>query len=263
MKIAIISQHSVDSSYEIMSNLQYEYCLKNFINLNIPTFRFVGYDNVKENKNNHNDDSFFYEKEKDLIHLNCPDLDIASIDPKGYKTYYMFKYLLDNVDFDILFRTSCTVYLDAKRIIKFAENLPTKGTYTGAISSAGRLPFWFVISAFCFMSRDMIQTIVDNKELYLNFAVGHYLDAEKRGETLVGVDRVEAYEDVCVSRVYNSLNISYENQVWAAGPVYWKGGVKMDDIEIHSEAGAYRFDSDNVEGFKKLHNLYLNQDSKK
>ena len=256
MKIAVISQQTLHPSYDEISELQYKYCLQKFIDRGIPTFRHIG--SIDENKRRvkslegkFNGNYFYLEKDCHKLHLDCDDLldKENEIDPRGYKTYYAFKYLLENVDFDILFTTNCTSFLDVNGILENIKTFRTKRLYTGAISGWDKHQLWFVISAFGFISRDLVEIIVANKELYLNFTT----EASY-------VKNAFVYEDVCIGRVFKHLGVfkyNADDQPWfVRPPLIHRDKVNVEDLEKCDSCLTYRVEKDYLEAFTKLYSLY-------
>ena len=81
----------------------------------------------------------------------------------GLKTTLAFKYLLDNYDFDYLFRTNTSSYLDVPTLLEYLAIKPRKNMYAGVIGTAfGNTRF--ASGAGILLSRDIVQRISDNSD---------------------------------------------------------------------------------------------------
>lgn len=253
MKLLVLSQHTLNPNYHEISNLQFNYCLKPLIAQKIPVLRYVGAINpdetIQKNVKDKLDNSiYFFDPKEHFLHIKCKDLEESSpkLDPKGYKTYYAFKYALENYDFDILFTTTCTSYLDYKTILESSYSLPTSKLYTGAISGWENL--WFVISAFAFISRDLVELVVNNKDYYIDLSLGK-----------IGEKREVVYEDVCIGKLFKDLglNLKIEDQPFFVHPMNYKDPLlPIEEVKQYKDRMSYRFDKNNIKGFKKIHNLF-------
>ena len=83
----------------------------------------------------------------------------------GLKTILAFKYLLDNYEFDYLFRTNTSSYLDVPNLLDYLEKKPRKNIYAGVIGTTfGKTRF--ASGAGILLSRDIVQRISDNSDLW-------------------------------------------------------------------------------------------------
>jgi len=262
MKLAVISQQALEPSHKKIGDLQYEYCLKKFLQKNIPVFRHIGSKDLEGNyvnnlKKKFVDNYYYYDPLTSLLHLDCDDYmnPKTGYDPRGYKTYYAFKYLIENVDFDILFKTGNTSYLDVDGILETVKTFKTERLYTGAISGwppdfvegySGAL--WFIVGAFTFISRDLVEHIVNNKERYLTITT----EASYIKNAFV-------LEDVCIGRIFKelNLNITPDSQPnLTRPPVIHKNTSPIGKIEKCKDCLTYRVEKDYIKGYKKLHTFY-------
>jgi hypothetical protein len=83
----------------------------------------------------------------------------------GLKTILAFKYVLDNYEFDYLFRTNTSSYLDVPTLLDFLAMKPRKNMYAGVIGTVfGNTRF--ASGAGILLSRDIVQRISDNSDLW-------------------------------------------------------------------------------------------------
>jgi hypothetical protein len=79
----------------------------------------------------------------------------------GEKTLQAFKYLLENHDFDFIFRTNTSSYVDAARLLQRLHDMPKSGVYAGFVGTAlGKLKF--ASGAGILLSRDVVKRICDH-----------------------------------------------------------------------------------------------------
>lgn len=256
MKLAVLSQNTLSPSYSEISNLQEEYCLSLFRNNNIPAFRYKGSRAYTAPSSldvpiDFNGNFFYLNKTSNELYLNCPDIvdHSTGLDPRGYKTYYAFKFLLENIDFDILLTTTCTSYLDVNNIIREVQSFPKERLYVGAVSSLRGT--WFVISAFAFISKDLVKKVVENKEKYLEYTT----------KSFIGQPYGEVFEDVAIGRLfeYLDLKLKINTEIVLPHPIYYKlSNVTQDNIVIDKKRYSYRFGTDQINYYKHLHKLFLN-----
>lgn len=83
----------------------------------------------------------------------------------GLKTILAFKHILENYDFDYLFRTNTSSYLDVAKILSFLDTQPKTNVYGGVVSSAfGDLRF--ASGAGVLLSRDVIERVCRSEHLW-------------------------------------------------------------------------------------------------
>lgn len=81
----------------------------------------------------------------------------------GIKTIEALKFTLQNYDFDFLFRTNTSSYLDTERLLEYLENLPQTGVYSGVVGTVmGDLEF--ASGAGILMSRDVVKRVCEQAE---------------------------------------------------------------------------------------------------
>lgn len=252
MKLLVSSQHTLHPSYEEISRLQDNYCLGKFQSKGVETIKFSGSKAYRKpsdlDKNIEYGNSYYsFNKDTNFLYLDCPDLIDSenSFDPRGNKVLNAFRFLLDNYDFDILLTTTSSTYLDVDRILKLTETLPKQRLYAGAISGVDDV--WFVISAFAFISKDLIETLVKNEDKYIKYTSAP-IDIKKP---------YAQYEDICIGRIFKeaNLNLKIEDQPFIHHPVLYKPEIDLEKVRIYEHVYAYRFSPYQTEAFKKLHTL--------
>jgi hypothetical protein len=80
----------------------------------------------------------------------------------GLKTIIAFKHVLKNYEFDYLFRTNTSSYLDVPSLLKFLEKEPNKNLYAGVIGKVFGTSR-FASGAGILLSRDVIERICESE----------------------------------------------------------------------------------------------------
>lgn len=95
----------------------------------------------------------------------------------GLKTILAFKYLLENYEFDYIFRTNTSSYLDVSTLLDYLAKKPRKSMYAGVIGTVfGNTRF--ASGAGILLSRDLVQRISDNSGLWKHGLVDDVAIAE-------------------------------------------------------------------------------------
>jgi len=80
----------------------------------------------------------------------------------GYKVIDALEYILDNFEFDYIFKMNCSSYLNKRMLKDLLTDKPSFGFYSGVIGIHDSIPF--VSGSGSMLSRDVVKIIVDNKE---------------------------------------------------------------------------------------------------
>ena len=109
-----------------------------------------------------------YKLKGDKLYVPCQDV-YHNI---SYKTYLMFKYVIKNFKFDILFRTNMSSYIDFKKLVKKASTLKSSNLYAGPHAHAnykdryGYVNKKIVSGSGVFLSKDVIPKIIKHANLW-------------------------------------------------------------------------------------------------
>ena len=96
----------------------------------------------------------------DSIHVKSPDSYLTF----RWKSRAMMKYALEKYDFDFLFMTTTSSYIRPQTLLELCEGFPSSSFYGGAKAYEGAT---FAAGSNRFLSRDVVQRIVENKKCYL------------------------------------------------------------------------------------------------
>lgn len=80
----------------------------------------------------------------------------------GYKTLNLFDYLLKNHDFDYIFRTNSSSYVDIEKLLTFIGDKPKEKFYSGVIGNYNNI--LFASGSGYFISRDLVELVVEQKD---------------------------------------------------------------------------------------------------
>jgi len=121
-------------------------------------------DNIKIFYNYGDGESSFIDGDK--IICNYPE----TLENIGLKTIKSFELLYD-LDFDYIFRTNLSSFVDIKNMVKYLEDKPTDKYYAGrcGLNFGGEHLIKFGEGSFAsgsgyFLSKDIVKLIIDNKE---------------------------------------------------------------------------------------------------
>jgi hypothetical protein len=107
----------------------------------------------------------------------------------GHKTIMLMEYILKNYDFDYVFKTNTSSYIDLKKLNEYVDNMPLNNLYSGVIGdyNNGNNTIRFVSGCGVLLSKDMVELYINNKN-----DVNHNI-----------------IEDVAMGDFFNKKNIKY------------------------------------------------------
>jgi len=113
MKLLILVQACDDAPYFEMQKAQ----LRTWDSIEVEGVTTVYY----YGNNNHKGE-YIFEKETKKLYCPCPE----AYDMMHYRHKLATDWCFKNVEFDLMFRTNASSYVDKKLIMEFAKNLPTE-----------------------------------------------------------------------------------------------------------------------------------------
>jgi hypothetical protein len=139
----------------------------------------------------------------------------------GEKTLDAFEASIENFEFDYIFRTNTSSYVDLKGLQRFIEDKPKENFYAGTIGSHQNIKF----ASGCgyFISRDLVAKVVKNRILWDH----NFVDDVSLGKLLTGdfnidihtVDRVDIDSlEMVVEQVKQSEFSTFHFRCKAAHP---------------------------------------------
>lgn len=180
---------------------------------NVQTYYLLGNNDKNELINNH-----IYTSNSESIG-NC-----------GYKTIDSFEQII-NMDFDYIFRTNSSSYVDKSLLKKFLIDKPIENFYCGIIGFDSTTQIEFCSGSGFFLSRNLVQLLIDNK---------HELD-------------YSLIDDVCIGKFMKSKNIIFTNS--------FRTDIVSSD-EPHLDSFHYRLKTENrnedINRMKKIFNSKCN-----
>ena len=173
-------------------------------------------------------------------------------DKRGERLIGALEYCLNNFEFDYIYRTSVTSYIDINKLYNYTLLLNKEKIYNGPKYYLedewwSMDPNWkasFVSSFNCIMSRDVVQTLINNKNLFLN---------------------INAPEDIATGRVlvdnlkYINLKEQDINQTWTkCGREVEISQKEIIDFNLNPYVFNYKLgiDKTNIFNYLKIHQHY-------
>lgn len=103
----------------------------------------------------------------------------------GYKTIKAFEYCLNHLEFDYVYRTNISSYVDQYGLYDYATTCSIDNIYSGIIGDHNGIPF----ASGCgyLISKNLMQYAVDNRHLW---------------------DHISHYDDVSLAKVLQTIPIS-------------------------------------------------------
>jgi hypothetical protein len=98
----------------------------------------------------------------------------------GIKTALAFDWLLQNYNFDYVYRSNLGAFVDPSKIINFLEDKPKNGFYCGIYGNYLHTGVKFVSGSGFFLSKDLVELLVIqnenfNKNLIDDVAIGEFM----------------------------------------------------------------------------------------
>lgn len=82
----------------------------------------------------------------------------------GYKTIESFQYLIENEEFDFIFRTNSSSFINIDKMTEFLSNKPKERFYCGYINILKESQILFASGSGYFLSKDVVKLILENKD---------------------------------------------------------------------------------------------------
>ena len=163
-------------------------------------------------------------------------------DARGEKFIMALEYCLKNFEFDYIQRISNTSYIDVEKMQLYLNELPRIKIYNGA-RNMYNYQYYFVAGFNAFMSKDVVELLVNYKDLYLK---SQYPEDLAAGKVLMHDIEYVNFEDQSKDNFVRNL---------------------LDDIDINNidldstpSVWCYRIGR-RPELFKHIHELILKRDN--
>lgn len=117
--------------------------------------------------NNHICKIYYYYGGFDKLHLDGDIIKCTSNEGLyniGHKTIESFQYLFDNEEFDFIFRTNSSSFINIYKMIEFLSNKPKERFYCGYINMLKETKILFASGSGYFLSKDVVKLILENKD---------------------------------------------------------------------------------------------------
>jgi hypothetical protein len=148
-----------------------------------------------------------YWDNKDSFYVNRPE----SLDLCFYKIICAYETFLET-DFDYIFRSNCTGYFDLINLNKFIENKPLKNFYCGCNGVLNGVNF--ASGSGYFISKDLVESIVENKHILFEYGMPGYFDDVAIGKFITQYLNVEIDDsarriDLSPNQITDDLDMSH------------------------------------------------------
>lgn len=157
------------------------------LSCNHPVYKLLANEGINKTWNSIDIDNmptFFYEggykesyRDKSTIYLTESD-DYANITKK---TIEAFSYCIDNFDFDYIFRTNSSSYVNKYKLLEWLSDKPLNNFYSGIIGVHNNIKY--ASGSGYSISKDLVEKILKNKNLidindYDDISVGKFLNTD-------------------------------------------------------------------------------------
>ena len=178
------------------------------------------------------------------------------IDPRSNRWVETLEYCLENLNFDFVYRTCDSYYVDVKKLKLLLLNnfVGKKRIYTGSVFAAteGKPSLYykpFVAGSNVLLSRDTVEVLVENKEKYLEIS---NVEPEDTATGKLLIEHTN-YIDIDQQPAYNfSPQVSYQETL------------PYEKLKLSSEANKVIYkvynhkNYNDIKRFMKIHNMIAN-----
>lgn len=253
MRVILLAQGTFHDSYQMINNASMETWMVSS-HPNVKMFMYCG--NYGENGVLYKDliEPGCVEFGKELV-CNCTDLsmgvdDDKTVDYRSVKFIEALEYCLQNYEFDYIFRTGNTSYVDVNGMYETIDKLPRTGVYGGQKCKIEGQDWSFIAGHNTILSRDLVEKLVNDKHLFIN-----------GGDT---------YEDIYIGKVITNIrNYIDEDDIidimhFLCLRIY-DNGIKLQDPEnvinnmVKPHIWNYRFSPHHYEEMRQFHKLYIDR----
>jgi hypothetical protein len=163
-KIIILNQCTLDPLYNDVDKAM-RVTWQQVIHPNIRIINYYGSDTLR-------DKQCVYSPDNNKLIINVGDFKDNYIDEngveyefdsRGEKFVLALEYCLNNLEFDYIYRMSCTSYIDVFKMYDYISSLSKEKIYNGCKNMYNN-QYYFVSGFNVIMSRDIVEQLVNNKE---------------------------------------------------------------------------------------------------
>ena len=184
----------------------------------------------------------------------CDSYDVLNssvhVDPRNIKLIMAYEYALNNYDFDFVVRVCNTTYVDIPKMHRFFDNYPRKTRVYNGARNLYNYDYYFVSGFGNYMSRDVVEQLVNHKEEFLQLTEPFNIEDLAVGYMVM--HRLECAENGKAGYV-DSDTI---NHVLARDYI---NDFTVDQYNPDDDAFMYRFGltAENIERYMQLHNMLI------
>ena len=168
-KIIILNQCTLDPLYNDVDKVMRE-TWQQVIHPNIKIINYYGSDTLR-------DKQCVYSPNDNKLIINVGDFkdnytdkngNEYEFDSRGEKFILALEYCLNNLEFDFIYRMSCTSYIDIFKMYDYIKTTPTKEKVYNGTFNMYDYKHYFVSGFNVIMSKDIVEQLINNKNQFLN-----------------------------------------------------------------------------------------------
>jgi hypothetical protein len=167
----------------------------------------------------------------------------------GYKTLKAFE-LIKNLEFDYIFRTNSSSYIDKKLLLEFIKDKPKENFYSGVVGDYHGLPF--ASGSGYFLSKDLLNYILENKNQWNHQVID---------DVSVGIMMLQKNIKIFPGKRFDLTDEFYEN-LFNIDPYYYHYRCKMQSnrlIDIENMEKIHIIKKSQSQKMNKINQKYIQQ----
>lgn len=137
----------------------------------------------------------------------------------GYKTLTAFN-LIKDLEFDYIFRTNSSSYVDKKLLLEFIKDKPKQNFYSGAIGNYNGIPF--ASGSGYFLSKDLFKYILENKNEWNHQVID---------DVSVGIMMLQKNVKIHIGKRFDLTDECYQN-IYNIDPNYYHYRCKIQSNRL-------------------------------
>jgi hypothetical protein len=137
----------------------------------------------------------------------------------GYKTLTAFN-LIKDLEFDYIFRTNSSSYVDKKLLLEFIKDKPKENFYSGVIGNYHGLPF--ASGSGYFLSKDLLKYVLENRNEWNHQVID---------DVSVGIMMLQKNTKIYPGKRFDLTDESYQN-LFNIDPYHYHYRCKMQSNRL-------------------------------
>ena len=166
--------------------------------------------------------------------FDSPDLRVPCLDgffQLGLKTLLSFEWVLENYNFDYIFRTNLGSFVNPTSIIEFVKEKPKKEFYCGIIGKYNLdREITYASGSGYFLSKDLVEKVVLNKQFWKHNVVDDVAIGELLSNLGVSVSKNAIRKNICDGETF--YQIGEENVEYISDQLVYHIRLRSNDRNI-------------------------------